>query len=144
MNEGITPQKSNGTLVLLSTLAKSGHAWVQGGTLVLIALSGFGNWVATWNSADRNKAEIEVSRRVAWESEQRVKQELVTQVAEIHGWLKEAATEFHQGNIDSAWTRKTLAGITDELKDFEDRQKQELDGIKQVLRGRNEYFQRKP
>jgi hypothetical protein len=127
-------QKANGTRALLATLAQSGHAWIQFGTLVLIGLSGFGNWAATWNSADRNKNEIEVSRRVAWEGEQRIKTVLVQQVSEIHAWLKGATEEFHKGNEDSAVARKILADMKTELDGYEARQLQELVSIDQSLK----------
>jgi Flp pilus assembly protein TadB len=104
--------KPNGTIALLSRLAHSGNAWVQFGIVILVGLSGLGNWIATWDSADRNKAEIEISRRVAWESEQRIKAEMVRQIAEIHRWLDQARTEFHTGNEDSAANRKMLEELT--------------------------------
>jgi hypothetical protein len=118
---------------LLTTLAQSGHAWVQFGTLILIALTGFGNWVATWNSADRNRTEIEISRRVAWEGEQRIKAELVRQVAEIHRWMQDATDEFHRGNADPAENRKSLKVFQSELTDFESRQLTALENQNRML-----------
>jgi Flp pilus assembly protein TadB len=100
--------KSNGAIALLAKLAQSGHAWVQFGILVLVGLSGLGNWVATWNSANRNKEEIEVNRRVAWEGEQRIRDDVRRQVEEMHRWMTDATKEFHQGNQDSAANRKML------------------------------------
>jgi len=93
---------------LLSTLAQSGHQWVQFAVLILVGLSGFGNWVATWNSGDRSRQEIEVSRRVAWEGQERLREEVRRQVNDIHMWLKEATEEFHRGNADSAENNKML------------------------------------
>ena len=93
---------------LLSTLAQSGHQWVQFAVLILVGLSGFGNWVATWNSGDRSRQEIEVSRRVAWEGQERLREEVRRQVNDIHMWLKEATDEFHRGNADSAENNKML------------------------------------
>jgi Flp pilus assembly protein TadB len=110
---------SNGMVSLLATLAQSTNKWVQLGTLALIGLSGLGNWMATWNSADRNKTEIEISRRVAWEGEQRIKAEVVRQIQEMHDWVDQARTAFSQGNADSAENRKMLSKLTqdvDELK----------------------------
>lgn len=104
--------KRNGALAALTSLAQSGHAWVQFGVIVLIGLSGLGNWIATWNSADRNKQEIEISRRVAWEGEQRIREDVRKQVAEMHRWMQEATEEFHRGNEDSAANRKMLEDLT--------------------------------
>jgi hypothetical protein len=109
----------NGMAALLSTLASSSDKWVQLGTLGLIGLSGFGNWIATWNSADRNKAEIEISRRDSWEGEQRIKAEVVRQVQEMHDWMERARTAFSQGNADSAENRKMLVKLTQEVDDLE-------------------------
>jgi len=131
------PSKQNGALALLSELARSGNAWVQFGTLVLIAFTGLGNGVATWNASRENKAEIETNRRVAWEGEQRIKAVLVQQVAEIHNWMKDATSEFHQGNADSASNKKLLAKFQDELEGFESRQLRAIDGIQQSLRNQN-------
>jgi hypothetical protein len=103
---------------LLTTLASSGHAWVQFGTLALIALTGFGNWAATWKSADRNKEEIEISRKDSWESEQRIKAELVRQVSDMHDWMRKAINEFHQGNEDSAANRQMLTKLTQEMDEL--------------------------
>jgi hypothetical protein len=107
---------------LLTTLAQSGNHWVQLGTLALVGFAGLGNWAATWNSSDRNKQEIEISRRVAWESEARIKQEMIAQVAEIHRWMREATDEFHRGNEDSAYNRKTLDQIKKDLEDLQKKQ----------------------
>ena len=126
-------------MALLTTLAQSGHAWVQFGTLALIALSGLGNWVATWNSADRNKTEIEVSRRVAWEGEQRIREELRKQVNEIHAWMKDATDEFHKGNEDSAANRRTLNQVVrEDLEGFENRQQAALNNQNKIMASQSE------
>jgi hypothetical protein len=116
--EASNGKPSNGASSVLSTLAKSSDRWVQLGTLGLIALSGAGNWVATWNSADRNKQEIEVSRRVAWEGEQRIKAEVIRQVQEMHDWMAQARVAFSQGNSDSAANRKMLKDQSQLLEDL--------------------------
>jgi hypothetical protein len=112
-------KSSNGMMNLLSTLAQSTNKWVQLGTLGLIAFSGIGNWVATWNSADRNKAEIEISRRVAWEGEQRIRAEVIAQVHDMHDWMVQARNSFSQGNADSAENRKMLVKLTQDIDDIE-------------------------
>ena|SRR5215831_4842479 len=114
--------KPNGASQLLTLLAQSGDKWIQFGVLVLVGISGIGNWAATWNSSDRNKQEIEMSRRVAWESNERIRQEVIKQVADIHEWMKEATDEFHKGNKDSATNRQTLDEFKSELAGFEKRQ----------------------
>ena len=108
----------NGMSSVLRSLAHSTDRWVQLGTLALIAFSGVGNWVATSNSADRNKEQIEINRRVAAEGEARIRAEVVRQVQEIHTWMREASDEFHKGNEDSAVTRKTLTELVHHL-DYE-------------------------
>lgn len=108
-----------GIMTVLSTLASSGNTWVQLATVGLIAFSGFGNWVATWNSADRNKTEIEVSRRVSWEGEQRIKAEVVRQVQEMHDWVAQARAAFAQGNTDSAENRRMLIKLSQNVDDIE-------------------------
>ena len=119
---------------LLSTLAQSGHAWVQFGTLILIGIAGLGNWVATWRSADANRQEIEVSRRVNWEGQEKLKAELIRQVSEIHRWMSEAADEFHRGNIDSATNRKMLTKVMrDDLEGFEQRQLKALENQSEIM-----------
>ena len=103
--------RNNSASGVLSSLAQSPHSLVQLATVALVALSGLGNWVATTNSGERNKAEIELNRAVAAQSEARLKAVLVQQVAEIHAWLTDATAEFHQGNADSAANRKTLLEV---------------------------------
>jgi len=139
----VEEEKKNGLLTVLGQLAHSGHAWVQFGTLVLIGLTGLGNWVATWKSADRNKDEIEISRRVAFEGEQRIKQELVRQVAEIHKWMKDATDEFHEGNADSAFNRKMLTGMEEELTAFESDVRHSLNNQTQLLNGLKDKAEKK-
>src|SRR5215471_6528604 len=135
----MSPEKSsNGVAHVLSTLAQSGHAWVQFGTLALIGLSGLGNWVATWNSADRNKSEIEINRRVAWEGEQRIKQEVLKQVSDIHQWMKEATDEFHSGNADSAQNKKMLTQFREDLDGFEARQLAVLQNQNSIMQSQTE------
>jgi hypothetical protein len=108
----------NGTIALLSRLAQSGHPYVQLGILVLVGLSGLGNWVATWNSANRNKDEIEVSRRVNYEGQQRIREEVARQVSEIHRWINESRDEFHNGNKDSAANRQMLEDVTKKIDEL--------------------------
>jgi hypothetical protein len=108
----------NGLTAALNTLAKSGDKMIQFGTLGLIACSGLGNWVATWNSANQNKQEIEVNRRVAWEGEQRIREDVRRQVDEMHRWIKESSEEFHKGNADSAANRKMLTRLQDEVEEL--------------------------
>ena len=104
-----TQPKTNSAI--LSTLAGSSHSLVQLATVALVAASGLGNWFATNASSKANITEIELNRRVAAESETRLKAVLVQQVAEIHKWLNDSTAEFHQGNIDSAANRKTLLDL---------------------------------
>lgn len=108
------PAQPNAMGALL-TMASTGDNWVKLSTLGLIALSGFGNWMATWNSSDRNKQEIEVSRRVTWEGEQRIREDVRKQINDMHNWMEEAKQEFHKGNEDSASNRRMLQRLADKL-----------------------------
>jgi len=105
---------------LLNTLASTGDHWVKLGTLALVAVVGIGNWLATWNSSDRNKEEIEISRRVAWEGEQRIREDVRHQIDDIHTWMDQARAEFHKGNEDSANNRRMLQRLVDKLLPAED------------------------
>jgi len=126
-------EKKNGLAPVLAQLAQSGHAWVQFGTLALIGLSGLGNWVATWKSADRNKDEIEISRRATWEATERVRQEVFKQVGEIHQWIKASQDEFHQGTADASQSKKILNQFKVELDAFEARQTATLEKQNQIM-----------
>jgi hypothetical protein len=123
---------------LLGALAQSGDKYVQLGILILVGLSGFGNWIATWNSGDRNRAEIETSRRVAWEGQERLREEVRRQVNDIHQWLREATDEFHKGNEDSAQNRKVLKSFQGELQNFESRQIAALANQTKILQGQTQ------
>ena len=129
----MSPEKQNGVLHVLSTLAQSGNVWIQFGSLILITAGAVGNWVATWNSANQNRAEIEINRRVAWEGEQRIKAVVFEQIKEIHTWMKEATDEFHQGNVDSASNRKMLAQFKSALDEAETRQRHEIESLEKIL-----------
>jgi len=127
------PPKQNGTAALLTTLAQSGNQWVQLGTLLCVGIAGIGNWAATWNSSDRNKQEIEISRRVNWESNERIRQEVIKQVGDIHDWMKGATDEFHKGNEDTAQNRKVLMQFKEDLEGFQKRQLAALANQQSIL-----------
>lgn len=112
-------QNHKGMMALLTTLAQSGHAWVQFGTLLLIAVTGVFNWVATWNASDRNKEELQVNRRVAWEGEQRLREDMRKQLQEVHDWIKESKDDFNRGNQDSAENRKMLTNLLQDVNGIE-------------------------
>ena len=132
----------NGMSSVLTSLAHSTDRWVQLGTLALIAFSGVGNWVATWDSADRNKEQIEINRRVAAEGEARIRTEVIRQVQDIHGWLFEAADEFHKGNEDSATNRKLLNQVVrEDLENFEKRQQAALDNQNTIMKSQTKVLE---
>jgi hypothetical protein len=106
-------------VALLTTLAQSGHAWIQAGTLILVAATGFFNWAATWNASDRNKLELETNRRIGWESEQRIRDEMRKQLTEVHDWIRESRDDFSRGNQDSAENRKMLTTVIQDLNGIE-------------------------
>ena len=132
---------SNNKGTLLNALAQSPHQWVQLATVALVALTGFANWAATQNSGDRSRHEIEEARRANTEGQQRIKDEVVRQVAEIHSWLKQAQEEFHAGNADSANNRKILLAFKDELAAFETRQLAALDNQTAILKNQSAILQ---
>jgi hypothetical protein len=137
-----SPKPPNGIATVLSSLASSANHWVQFGTLGLIALSGIGNWIATWNSANVNKQEIEVSRRVNWEGQERVRAEVIRQVQEIHSWMQDATAEFHRGNADSASNRKMLNQLVrEDLENFERRQLVSLSNQNQIIQNQSKILE---
>src|ERR1700759_5704826 len=113
-------------LSLLSTLAQSGNQWVQFGTLALIALTGFGNWISTWKAADTNRTEIV-------QGQERIRAEVIRQVKDIHDWIESSKEEFHQGNLDAATNKKTLVKFKTDLDDFEARQMKLLENQGKIL-----------
>jgi hypothetical protein len=128
------PANGNEKAKLLTTLAQSPNQWVQLATVGLVAMSGIGNWAATWNSSDRNKSEIEISRQVAFEGQQRIREEARRQIDDIHKWMGDALDEFHRGNADSAANRKILAKAQDQLVEFERRQTIALENQVQIVK----------
>lgn len=132
---GSEAKKANGMAHVLASLATSGSAWVQLGTLALIGLSGLGNWIATWNSANENKAQIEINRRVAWEGEQRIRDDVRREIQEIHEWIRESKDDFEKGNRDSAANRKMLGGIVEEIHAGQENQTKLLENQTALLRG---------
>jgi hypothetical protein len=56
----------NGLLTLLSSLASSGDKAIQFGILVLVGLSGLGNWVATNNNGGETRTQVNVAREQAF------------------------------------------------------------------------------
>jgi hypothetical protein len=60
------PQPKNGVVTLLSSLAASGDKAIQFGILVLVGLSGLGNWVATNNNGGETRTQVNVAREQAF------------------------------------------------------------------------------
>jgi len=60
------PQPKNGMVALLTQLATSGDKMIQFGILVLVGLSGLGNWVATNNNASETRTQVNVAREQAF------------------------------------------------------------------------------
>jgi hypothetical protein len=132
----------NGALALLSTLAQSTNKWVQLGTLALIAFSGIGNWLATWNSSNANRTEIEVNRRENSQGQERLRAEVARQVEEIHSWIRSSTEEFHKGNEDSAANRKLLNQLVKEdLDAFERRQNTSLNNQNQMMKNQSQMLE---
>jgi len=110
--------KPNGASQLLTLLAQSGDKWIQFGVLVLVGISGLGNFVATQSAQNQNTA-----------GQDRIRLEVREQIAEMHKWIsenrewiKQSVDEFHKGNVDSGENRKTLEEFKSELAGFEKRQ----------------------
>jgi hypothetical protein len=53
-------------ITLLSSLAASGDKMIQFGILVLVGLSGLGNWVATNNNGGETRTQVNVAREQAF------------------------------------------------------------------------------
>jgi len=135
-------KNGNGKQKILATLAASGDKWVQFGILVLVGLSGFGNWVATQSNADRNRNEIEENRRISSQELDRLREQIRQQVADIHRWLSDSTEEFHRGNADSAANRKMIGQIMrEDLQGFEDRQTKELENQTEILKYQNQILE---
>jgi hypothetical protein len=60
------PEPKNGVVALLSSLAASGDKAIQFGILVLVGLSGLGNWVATNNNGGETRTQVNVAREQAF------------------------------------------------------------------------------
>jgi hypothetical protein len=60
------PQPKNGRVALLTQLATSGDKMIQFGILVLVGLSGLGNWVATNNNGGETRTQVNVAREQAF------------------------------------------------------------------------------
>jgi hypothetical protein len=60
------PEPRNGVVTLLSSLASSGDKAIQFGILVLVGLSGLGNWVATNNNGGETRTQVNVAREQAF------------------------------------------------------------------------------
>jgi hypothetical protein len=56
----------NGLVALLTQLATSGDKAIQFGILVLVGLSGLGNWVATNNNGGETRTQVNVAREQAF------------------------------------------------------------------------------
>jgi hypothetical protein len=63
----MTQQNSkNGITSLLSTLASSGDKAIQFGILIMVGLSGLGNFLATRNNGDETRTQVNVAREQAF------------------------------------------------------------------------------
>jgi hypothetical protein len=60
------PEPKNGTVALLTSLASSGDKMIQLGILVLVGLSGLGNWLATNNNGGETRTQVNVAREQAF------------------------------------------------------------------------------
>jgi hypothetical protein len=56
----------NGVVTLLTSLAASGDKMIQFGILVLVGLSGLGNWMATNNNGGETRTQVNVAREQAF------------------------------------------------------------------------------
>jgi hypothetical protein len=60
------PEPKSGTVALLTSLASSGDKMIQLGILVLVGLSGLGNWLATNNNGGETRTQVNVAREQAF------------------------------------------------------------------------------
>src|SRR4029077_2355640 len=126
----VPPAPKNSNSAVLTTLASSSNMWVQLSTVALVAISGLGNWAATWTSADRNKQAIT-------EKADKIREEARKQLDDIHKWSIDSQDDFHKGNIDSSVNRRILSQMKDELSDFERRQLGVLGNQSTILENQN-------
>jgi phage-related tail protein len=77
--------KENGKMALLTTLASSGDSWVKLGIMLMVGISGLGNFVATTKTSDDQ-------RNLTKQEAQEVKNEIhdiYRKVDDLHGALDE-------------------------------------------------------
>jgi hypothetical protein len=70
--------KPNGTGQLLTVLAQSGDKWIQFAVLVLVGITGLGNWLATQNTSQQQL-----------QGQQRIRDEVIQQVGQSYRWTKD-------------------------------------------------------
>lgn len=100
LNVGEPPSGANGKLALLQTLAQSGDNWVKLGTLVLITLSGLGNFFTTKQNGHATRHEV---------------QTVIRQVGEIHATQGQYSQELQKIDDLERLAHQNQAAIT-ELK----------------------------
>src|ERR1700745_1999102 len=77
------PSNANGKMALLTTLASSGDNWVKLGIMVMVGISGLGNWVATTRTSDDQK---NLTKQEANEVRNQIR-DIYRKVDDLHGAL---------------------------------------------------------
>jgi phage-related tail protein len=75
--------KENGKMALLTTLASSGDNWVKLGIMVMVSISGLGNWVATTRTSDDQR---NLTKQEANEVKSEI-HDIYRKVDDLHGAL---------------------------------------------------------
>jgi hypothetical protein len=82
------PNGGNAKMALLTTLASSGDNWVKLGIMVMVGISGFGNWVATTRTSEDQR---NLTKAEATEVRTEIR-DIYRKVADLHGALDDFET----------------------------------------------------
>jgi phage-related tail protein len=77
------PSNANGKMALLTTLASSGDNWVKLGIMVMVGISGLGNFVATTRTSDDQR---NLTKQEANEVRTEIR-DIYRKVDDLHGAL---------------------------------------------------------
>jgi hypothetical protein len=123
----------NGPNALLAKLATSGDKTVQLGILILVGLSGLGNFLSTQSASRENLS-----------GQQAIQAAVREQINDIHhwqeanyNWVRRSIDEFHKGNEDTAANRKMLQALLDEFGTAIESQTKMLENQTRMLQNQN-------
>ena len=105
--ENLTPPSTpqNGKLAILQTLASSGDSWVKLGTLILVGISGLGNFLTTKETGRATRAEVDTLLHQVNEIHERQANYLshADQIPEIERLTRENQAAISQLKTTQTW-----------------------------------------